>query len=947
MWERLRCSADAEQTMPEGPVSDIGRFPWLGLVQHSFYIAGRVHFAITGAVLIHPGFAIAAAEDIARIEPTELKNNTKLILWGSKGKENQKYAVDVMDYILHPQYQERLTFATIALLDLVGWSETQFNDWKAPVLPICMPVKGGGLFTDMYAIKFTDTSKEMQKEVYKMKFVDDQDCEEFYYKAQLSYGKTNPVNPVCAVSENITTPCVWDSGTALVTRQSWGFWKLLGFALRSPGCGAPTRFLNIHDYLPWINDVISRKAYEDYEDVYKLAMRRLSPYKFILFKGTTKLPKGIGQCSRRARGSVLYKDSSEFNTNMNLDCKIRTNAAIWLEHNCHPDMRGLAYNQSRAGERERLLCFVYFKTSAFVEVRFIFSFSATIEVTLFGVHETTRNIPNPFKSTQHTTAWWPTTSKFIMSQWVPTNVWWYDAETSSFPKLFQLDDYERCLAKEDGLCSSAALAPFNTTLDPANSPEQLFERCTDFYMQAENYHASLKSLDYCRTHSHIIEASERPPTSAEVIFKNVVYTLIIANIVGTIYHNFAGDNPNNNWRRLTFIREGGDPRQAALVPMEGLRVMALGFTTYAHACVIHYMYHIKNPEYLEELTQRMDGIYLSAGTSLIQVFVMMTSFLTGYNLLIYSQKQELGLHMLPLCIIKRLVRITPVHIFIVGFAATWWLDTRGGPLVSTTIGLESEACTSKFWSHVFLVNNIVETDKYCVVPTWFLPVNMHMYIVACAFTLVLWRRRCFAVRLYLVLFFVTCLLNGFVAYMKDYRSMIYLATPEHIRRIFRDNLSFTEFYISSWGALPACFLGLILAHIQFALDERKIKLSDYKWFVYLHYTMFPVLFTWALTGIYAREHSSSDLFNAVYIAFDRPLFCILMCIGLLGAFHIDGPIRKFYSWRGWRTMARMSLTVMLLHWCVDMTIATRSVAYGTSATDMHSIFVNKNNYESK
>ncbi|CAH1641050.1 unnamed protein product [Spodoptera littoralis] len=354
-----------------------------------------------------------------------------------------------MDYILHPQYQNRVTLATIALLDLVGWSESQMNDWKAPVLPICLPVKGGGLFTDMYAIKFTDTTKEMQKEVYKMKFVDDQDCEEFYYKAQLSFGKTNPVNPLCAVavSGNVTMPCVWDAGTVLVTRQSWGFWKLLGFAVKSPGCKAPTRFLNIHDYLPWINDIITRKPYEDYEDVYKLAMRRLSPYKFILFKGDAKIPKSMGQCSRKTRGGVLYKDSSEFNTNSNLaqgffhvvvsqiasfrcvevslDCKMRTNAAIWLEHNCHPDMMGLAYNQSRGGDRERLLCFVYFKTSAFVEVRFIFSFSAMIEVTLFGNEESPRFIPNPFKSSQHTTAWWPTDRLLIMSHWTPTNTWWY------------------------------------------------------------------------------------------------------------------------------------------------------------------------------------------------------------------------------------------------------------------------------------------------------------------------------------------------------------------------------------------------------------------------------------------------------------------------------------------------------------------------------------------
>ncbi|KAF9410892.1 hypothetical protein HW555_010179 [Spodoptera exigua] len=448
LWERLRCSADALQSVPEGTVADMGRFPWIGLVQHSFYIAGRVNFAITGAVLIHPAFAIAAAEDMVKINPVELKNNTKLILWGSKGKQTEKYAIDVMDYILHPQFHEKLTFATIALLDLVGWSESQINDWKAPVLPICMPIKGGGLFTDMYAVKLTDATKEMQKEVYRMKYVGDQDCEEFYYKAKLSYAKTNPVNPLCAVSETVKTPCVWDAGTVLITRQSWGFWKLLGFAVKGPGCGAPTRFLNIHDYLPWINDVITRKPFEDYEDEYKLAMRRLSPYKFVLFKSNTKIPKGLGQCDRRQRGDVLYKDSSEFVTNSNLaqgffyvmisqianfkcveitiDCKERTNAAIWLEHNCHPDVMGLAYNQDRGGERQRMTCFVYFKTTAFVEVRFIFSFSATIEVGIYGKEESPRNIPNPFKSSQHTL---PHGGRLVadlkFGHWTPENLWWY------------------------------------------------------------------------------------------------------------------------------------------------------------------------------------------------------------------------------------------------------------------------------------------------------------------------------------------------------------------------------------------------------------------------------------------------------------------------------------------------------------------------------------------
>ena len=65
----------------------------------------------------------------------------------------------------------------------------------------------------------------------------------------------------------------------------------------------------------------------------------------------------------------------------------------------------------------------------------------------------------------------------------------------------------------------------------------------------------------------------------------------------------------------------------------------------------------------------------------------------------------------------------------------------------------------------------------------------------------------------------------------------------------------------------------------------------FQWFVNLHYIFFPILFAWSLTGIYAREHKSA-LFNAVYIALDRPFFCILLALTLMGLFHVDGKDTK-------------------------------------------------------
>lgn len=44
------------------------------------------------------------------------------------------------------------------------------------------------------------------------------------------------------------------------------------------------------------------------------------------------------------------------------------------------------------------------------------------------------------------------------------------------------------------------------------------------------------------------------------------------------------------------------------------------------------------------------------GTSLVQVFVLMSSFLLAYNLLLHSKTHPLGFHMIPKIWLNRIIR---------------------------------------------------------------------------------------------------------------------------------------------------------------------------------------------------------------------------------------------------------------------------------------------------
>ncbi|OWR53612.1 hypothetical protein KGM_213175 [Danaus plexippus plexippus] len=441
IWEDIRCSSDREQAVPEGKLMDIGRFPWIGVVQHSFYLGGKTRFAVTSAVLVHPKYAIASAEDISRIDPDTLLNNTKFILWQST---SNKFSMNVEEYYLPSEFTEGVTLASIAmlLLHIDGIGGT-----VAPVLPICMPIPGTmHTYDNLYAIRMNEDDGEIQKEVHNMHYVVNQECEEFYYKNKLNYKKMSPSSSICAATGEQQT-CVWDAGVALITRQPWGYWKLLGFSVRGPGCSAPARFLPIQHYLSWLEGIIINVDRRSNNEDKILTFRRVSPIELIMYEGKILQPKEFGICERKIRGNVVYKDSTELLINKNfaqgffflsvaqvvevlcvtiiLEVSARTNAAIWMEHHCHRGLLGDSMKSTTFKDYSARQCFVYFKTEAYVEFRFYFSFKASLEVTLYGKEESPKIIPKPWVSLENTYPWRPTYDYFRQASFMPHYAWWW------------------------------------------------------------------------------------------------------------------------------------------------------------------------------------------------------------------------------------------------------------------------------------------------------------------------------------------------------------------------------------------------------------------------------------------------------------------------------------------------------------------------------------------
>uniref|UniRef100_A0A2A4K959 Acyltransferase 3 domain-containing protein n=1 Tax=Heliothis virescens TaxID=7102 RepID=A0A2A4K959_HELVI len=545
-----------------------------------------------------------------------------------------------------------------------------------------------------------------------------------------------------------------------------------------------------------------------------------------------------------------------------------------------------------------------------------------------------------------------------------------DEEYAQFPRLFHLDEWETCLARPGALY---CLGTFS--VEPLRQPSPLYNMLKEYSMDPHHFNRTqlhrgycvssrcpglagernasrrfehcaaqwarrvalrprLAQLRFCRSHAqHVARAhSHEPPQRAQRMFLLAVTAILFCNVVGTAYDVLTGDNAKknpvlvswsipSNWRRLTASYEDGDPRLAALSPVQGVRVFLMLLIMATHSGCIHDMLYLYNPRWIEQVARHPVLMIFLNGTSVVQVFVLLSNFLLAYNLLLYSKDNSISFRLLPYITVKRIARISPVYLLVVGYAATWWPSLSSGPQWTAAVAAESDACKRKFWTHALYLNNLINPEDICLVQTWFLAVDMQLYVLASVLTVVLARHRTRALRVLAALACLSCVLNGVLAYIFNWKSIVYFAYPNNVRTMYAGIPSFSWLYQAPWGSLPACLIGLFLGFLHYEMQENGVKLTAYKWVRVPYHLSPPLIMWWVLSGGAVRTQLA-PWFTVTYAALERPVLSLLAGAILIGMVNgLEGWLKHIFAWRGWFALGRMSLSVLLLHWCINLSIA--------------------------
>ncbi|XP_026748468.2 uncharacterized protein LOC113509352 [Galleria mellonella] len=311
----IDCGVDRTLHVRQGDV-ELTEYPWLGILYYVNYGDVGESRAVTTVALIQEEFVIAVAADIGPMPKENFRTNSRVLLgedWSSDGRR-------VRNYLLHPEYRE--TYNTVALVQLRD--PVRDKDIK----PLCPP-------PDMlrnpefYVVKFKDDYNNLQKEVLPVWHVPGSLCKDFYITANLYSRRMRPPHVACAVCVQDERPCVWDAGAALTARDAWGRWQLLGLGVRGPGCGAPSRFLDMMSYYPWLEASLNRFQ--------RLTISKVSPQKYVLRSdGGTHVVQRFGDCDPEEQRNLVYREAIVLRTDNNQYQFLTYNMTIYenIEYTC-------------------------------------------------------------------------------------------------------------------------------------------------------------------------------------------------------------------------------------------------------------------------------------------------------------------------------------------------------------------------------------------------------------------------------------------------------------------------------------------------------------------------------------------------------------------------------------------------------------------------------------
>ncbi|EDW67403.1 uncharacterized protein Dvir_GJ24124 [Drosophila virilis] len=421
----------------------------------------------------------------------------------------------------------------------------------------------------------------------------------------------------------------------------------------------------------------------------------------------------------------------------------------------------------------------------------------------------------------------------------------------------------------------------------------------------------LVSEDSCRT-------SDREPNDALTIFTIVLVSLLLACVIlTTIYDYFYCEDQTqlpalikifsaraNSRALFRLVEPNSNPN--VIDCLHGMRCMSLIWVIFGH----QYLFALLAPNVNQfRLKWWFENPYTSLvlhGTFSVDTFF----FLSGLLLVMISMRsleKTKGRLNIPLMYLHRYLRLTPIVALAILVYMKLLPLLGDGPLFDSIKFDDYNHCKSTwFWTLLYLQN--YATPDLCINHSWYLAVDMQLYILSPIFLLALykWGKQAAAGIFVFMLLLSACLFSTMM--IKRYPIFLEIGlTPDEAQRKL--------YYATHTHAAP-WLIGLLFGYFLHVNRNRTFQLNRIK--IWLGWVVCLALIFTSLFVLYPfadwRNPALTMLEEALYYTLTRIAWPLSLCWVVFACMRgYGGLANSFLSSPLWQPLSKISYTAYIFH----------------------------------
>ncbi|KAF5285094.1 hypothetical protein FQA39_LY16783 [Lamprigera yunnana] len=413
--------------------------------------------------------------------------------------------------------------------------------------------------------------------------------------------------------------------------------------------------------------------------------------------------------------------------------------------------------------------------------------------------------------------------------------------------------------------------------------------------------------------------AESKPFDAASICAIVIFGIILCLVVtSTTYEYIMRYNRKSSHillKSFSLISNGErlltvtGPKEDQILCLFGIRVFTMAWIVYFHVMLLKM--GTTSQLHIDEWRNTVTSKILYGAPLGVDTFFLISGLLLSYNER-NSLKKCVKFNIIKFYI-NRYLRLTPTLAVIILVCVAFVTYLGVGPMLITQ-NISSMNCRRYWWSALLYVQNFVNVDDMCVGESWYLCVEMQIFLVSPLLLIPLRKKPKVTLAIAIVPLLISLALSFASVWLLDMT----------ITKSF-----FKNYYVKPYFRVAPWISGLILGYYLSISQESKLVIGKATNVLLTITALITIMFCiYAQPSIIFSEEQNQFVF-ASRITFIRQLWCIAICWIIYSCVNGYNDIfNRFLSMGAFQVLSKITYSAYLLH----MTIISLFLSISRTAT---------------